>query len=179
MPFKKYEFLPKQSEISELPTGAQPIRYIRFEPTADSFKGAVSHESNRDADLSDLGTFEKNNPFSRDKADAIMDARFQKQEATGITIDLAFLKIVTNRIVNGLAKGGDAYLSIYQFIADKHLYETLMSYLEHLSKLKVQGVEEIKQKIGSFQGLTKEQIDLLERFLLERDRYLGIDQSNP
>jgi len=171
MPSKRFDIMPNQPDVSKMPSGAIPLRYIR-KPTEESHKGAISYESQKDADQADLWTFEVNNPFYREKVEDIMESRVHTQEATGVTIDLVHLKILTNKLAKGLAKGADAHLSIYQFIADKELYETLLSYLEHLSKLKVQGVEEIKQKISSFQGLTKEQIDLLLQYLLERDKYL-------
>lgn len=164
--------MPNQPDVSKMPSDARPVRYTRYKPTEEHLKGATGHESYKDSDQEDLWMFEVNNPAYREKVEDIMESRVHTQEATGVTIDLVYLKIVTDRIVKGLAKGGDAHLSIYQFIADKEFYETLLSYLEHLSKLKVQGVEEIKQKIGSFQGLTKEQIDLLLKYLLERENYL-------
>lgn len=171
MSVKRFEIQPSQPEVSKKPETALPLRYTRYKPTEEP-TGAIGHESHKDADQADLWTFEVNNPSYREKMEDIMESRIHTQEATGVTIDLVHLKILTNKLAKGLAKGGDEYLSIYQFIADKELYETLLSYLEHLSKLKVQGVEEIKQKIGSFQGLTKEQIDLLLKYLLEREKYL-------
>lgn len=169
MSAKRFEILPKQPEASKRPSDA---RYTRYKPTDGSAEGIIGYESNRDVDLDDLTTFEVNNPFSRDHADAIMESRFRKQEATGVTLDLVHLKILTDRLAKGLSKGGDEHLSIYQFIADNYLYETLLSYLEHLSKLKEKGAEEIMQKVLSFQGLTKEQVDLLQKYLLEHENYL-------
>jgi hypothetical protein len=173
MSAKRFEVLPKeQPEVSKPPSGARPVRYTRYKPTEEPLKGVTGHESPGGSDLEDLWTFEVNNPHYRDKADAIMESRFRKQEATGMTFDLVHLKIATDRIAKGLAKGGDKYLSIYQFIPEKYLYETLLSYLEHLSKLKEIGVEEILQKVRTFQGLTKDQADLLLKYLLDRENYL-------
>ena len=169
---KRFEIQPNQPEVSKKPETALPLHYTRYKPTGEPLKGTTGYESYKDADEADLWTFEVNNPFYREKVEDIMESRIHTQEATGVTIDLVSLKILANRLAKGLAKGGDEYLSIYQFIADKELYETLLSYLEHLSKLKVEGADELRQKVNGFRGLTKDQIDLLLQYLLEREKYL-------
>ncbi|MHB8830743.1 MAG: hypothetical protein ACYC44_01345 [Patescibacteria group bacterium] len=172
MPDKRFEILPNQPEVSKKPETALPLRYTRYKPTEEPLKSAIGHESHKDADQADLWTFEVNNPFYRERVEDILDSRVRTLEATGVTVDLVLLKIVANRLAKGLVKGSDEHLSIYQFIADRELYETLLSYLDHLSKLKVEGADELRQKIHGFQGLTKEQIDLLSKYLLEREKYL-------
>ncbi|MFA6099716.1 MAG: hypothetical protein WC750_02415 [Patescibacteria group bacterium] len=169
MPATRFEILPPQPEVSKSPSDP---RYTRYKPADKPAEGVIGYESDRDVDLDDLTTFEVNNPLARQHADDVMHARVHKQEATGVTIDLVHLKILTDRIAKGLSQRSNTYLSIYQFIADKDFYETLLSYLEHLSKLKVKRADEIKQQVSSYQGLKKDQVNLLLKYLLERDKYL-------
>lgn len=160
-------------ERSKLPDEAQPIKYdkIKISPKPADSNQILEIHTNPCADELDSYIFESRNPFFADKAEALLNARFPEQE-TGIKIDLLLLKSASDKIDHGLDLEPEAYPKPWVFLMDELEFKNMMAYLDHLTQIDQADAAVIKHKILDFKDLTKEESEVLQGYLLDRERYL-------